>query len=62
MGRGGGSLLLGGVDPHGRFRLFSHTQAFLPLRGWTVLYLGPDDATVREGVPRVTGVAPEDRA
>lgn len=62
VGRGGGSLLLGGVDPHGRFRLFSRTQAFLPLRGWTVLYLGPDDATAREGVPRVTGVAPDHRA
>ena len=52
-GRGGDALIVGAVDPHGQFRLFSPAQAFLPLRGWTVLSLGPDDATAPDGVPAV---------
>ncbi len=54
LGRGGDSMMLGAVEPGGRFRVFAWQQPFIPQRGWTVLTLGPDDATARDGVPRVT--------
>uniref|UniRef100_UPI0025E94B14 hypothetical protein n=1 Tax=Demequina sp. TaxID=2050685 RepID=UPI0025E94B14 len=43
-GRGMEAVPIGAVDASGRFRVFARSQAFVPARGSTMVYLAPASA------------------